>query len=129
MFESIKAKRNLKYVEKLFANYIDDISPICKGVLLHDLQKVLQNSFEQAKKWGNDFDYELMTIKALYNLAFDEVVSGRHHIFRGLLNEVGNGLVKIVDFCLDEYIKRGIASYSVANEQRQMMYEEISKVG
>ncbi len=65
------------------------------------------------------------------NVAGDEVESGKHHMYRGVLDPLGDGneLLKIYNFALDELVKLGYVSKNVAKENKSAIQENIKDVG
>ena len=65
------------------------------------------------------------------NIAGDEVESGKHHLYRGVLNPLGYGseLLKIYYLALDELVKMGHIDEEEAEENRLGIKENIKSVG
>ena len=65
------------------------------------------------------------------NVAGDEVESGKHHMYRGVLNPLGDGneLLRIYNLALDELVKIGYVSAENARANKKAILENIKEVG
>jgi hypothetical protein len=65
------------------------------------------------------------------NVTGDEVESGKHHMYRGVLNPLGygNDLLLIFYSALDELVKLGYLSAEDANVNKLAVLENIKNVG
>lgn len=65
------------------------------------------------------------------NVAGDEVESGEHHMYRGVLNPLGYGyeLLSIYYLALDELVKMGYISEKEAEENKLGIQKNIKSVG
>ncbi len=65
------------------------------------------------------------------NIAGDEVESGKHHMYRGVLNPLGYGneLLIIYYLAIDELLKIGYISEQKAEENKIGIRENIKNVG
>lgn len=63
------------------------------------------------------------------NIAGDYVESGEYHIYRGVLNPVGNDLLKLFDGAINNLLEIGIIENDYAKQQKKAVRENIKGVG
>lgn len=135
LFES-RYKKNLKR----FTFYIDEIvnqanekylTPDCYPYIQPALQHSIELSKGQIESWSASTDVQILAIKVLYNVSFNELCSGRMHIYRGILDPTKpcDKLQFIVEKCLDYYVKHGIATEEDVADQLSLLREKISYSG
>ena len=92
---------------------------------------VLSNSGEIAKLIMEGMDPRQILYSAIANVSGDYVSSGQYHIYRGVLNSIGNGpdLLKIFDSSLDEMKNMGVIGEIEVTEQKDGLREQIKQVG
>lgn len=130
MFEKQKNTKKLvnaftKIVEPAVGNY----SPACLPVLIPMLDQATKGLSKDMKNWGADFDYEDMARVLIVNFTFDEVSSGRHHIYRGALSSVGHQLLRLYTESMNWFHDRGKVSKEDLEDQLDIIRENISIVG
>jgi hypothetical protein len=130
MFEKQKNTKKLvntftKIVEPTVGNYQPDCLPILKPMLYQATKGLSQD----IKNWGTDFDYEDMARLLIVNFTFDEVSSGKHHIYRGVLSPVGHQLLRLYTNSMNWYQDKGKVSKEDLEDQFDIIIENISIVG
>ena len=110
---------------------MNDSLPSCQHVVMEALEEILNNSFEQAKNWDASFDYDERTYMALYNIAHALLVSGRFHIYRGVLNphDESTHLIGVFRQCLEWFETNGHIDEQEKIEELQILWSEIQQVG
>jgi hypothetical protein len=63
------------------------------------------------------------------NIAGDMLETGTHHVYRGILNETGNDLLKMFDATYDELVQMKAADLEYATKQKQTLRSSIREVG
>lgn len=68
---------------------------------------------------------------AIANISGDLVESGKYHIYRGVLNDMGpgNDLLKLFNAAVDELVKIGIVDNKYAKTQKEAILKNINSVG
>jgi len=63
------------------------------------------------------------------NVAGDMLESGQYHVYRGVLNQMGNDLLNIFDETTDELCRMGEFDEAFAAQQKGMIMQSIASVG
>jgi len=63
------------------------------------------------------------------NVSGDMLESGEYHIYRGMLNQTGDELLKIFDISTDELVKLGDMDKEKAYKQKENIRENIKSIG
>lgn len=63
------------------------------------------------------------------NISGDMVESGQYHIYRGVLNTTGKDLLNIFDLAMDELVRLGDVAEEYAQQQKEVIRENVHNVG
>jgi hypothetical protein len=134
--------KNNKYQENLnrFNFYVKEIinkanatykTPDCYPFLKLALDAVIKKSAKQIEAWDKKTDVQTLAYKTLFNVASDTLTSGEMHIYRGALDPMlpGDKLQYIVLECINYFSVNGFITTAQAEEQREIMYYNISVSG
>lgn len=66
---------------------------------------------------------------AISNLTGDMVESGHYHVYRGVLNSVGEDLLRLFDLATDELVQLGTIDAKFAKKQKADLRKNIKSVG
>lgn len=113
------------------ANEKYNMTPDCTEYLMPSFNRVISNSKEEIESWDASTDVCSLAYKVLFNLAFDELSSGKLHLYYGKLNPMGPGnkLLFIVNECLTYFVKNGYITKEEKRQQQDLLQENISTVG
>lgn len=137
MFFTNKYKTNLNrfwfYIDEVInrANQKYATQPDCRPIIKKSIDRIVESSKDEITSWDASTNVEVFSYKILYNVAFDILSSGEVHIYSGVLNPFGPGqkLMYIVDECLDYYMKNNYVTKAEAEEQKELLFDNISTVG
>jgi len=94
------------------------------------IEKALLENPKALKKYvedGNPLKEKVYMLIA--TTAGEHVGSGHYHIYRGLLDEVGNELLEIFDSTIDELVILGTLKKKEAKEHKETVRENIKEMG
>lgn len=132
-----KIKRVLQPKEiKDLLNLLDELSNKFNSVSFELVRKeveeqVLEQSNEFVKMIQRGIQMRPWLYNACANISGDLAESGKYHLWRGVLNPIGQGqdLIKIFDEFVDELLIMGEIDNVMAERQKQGLRENIRTVG
>lgn len=107
-------------------------TPSCKGDLRESLQQQIEVSKQEIKEWKDyDTDYIKIANTMLHNHSSDLLVSGRYHLYYGVLNPTScaNNLLTIYKKTLEYAVNSHLLTDDDAEEQYKELLHCISIVG
>lgn len=118
------------YLQNMEAT-INDSLPNCQELIMEALEIILNNSFEAAKSWDSSFDYDKHTYMVIYKISYELLLSGRFHIYRGVLNpyDESTHLIGVFRQCLEWMVQKGYIDEDYKIGELQMLWDEIQQVG
>lgn len=132
------AEENLARLERTVSDQVDllerdlpESRPSAKPIIMEMLQPYLQNNIEDAKTWGNDFDYAKTARILIFNIAFDSISSGKYNLYTGIINPMSAGpnLLTITQRCLDWAYEHGHITAEEKESTLKTLHENIRFVG
>jgi len=97
--------------------------------IIHEAISAEPNQFKNAIRVSKSLHQYVYTLIA--NIAGDEVESGRHHLYRGVLNPLGLGkeYLHIYKSCLNELVSLNAIDNVQAEEELNALLQNIKTVG
>ncbi len=97
--------------------------------VIHEAISAEPTQFKNAIRESKSLNQYVYTI--ITNIAGNEVESGRHHLYRGVLNPLGLGkeYLHIYKSCLNELVNLNAVNKNQAEEELNALLENIKTVG
>ena len=133
-----RAEQNLARLERTVSDQLDLLErdlpsnhTPAKPIIMAGLQPYLQHNSEDAKTWGDDFDYATTARTLIFNIAFDTISSGKYHLHTGVINpmDAGPNLLAITCRCLDWAFEHGHITAEEKESTLNTLRENIKSVG
>ncbi len=133
-----RSASNLAQLHKVISETLDllesstkDGKPSAKQIVLSGLAPYFNASKEEAATWSEDYDYAKSARILIFNIAFDELSTGKYNLGTGFINPMGEGvhLQFYVQSCLNWSFDRGYITEQERDETLTALRKNISSVG
>ena len=121
---------------QIFLSLLDELSIEYNSVSFELVRKVveehvLERSGEFIEMIRDGVEMRQWLVGFCSNIAGDMAESGKYHLYRGMLNPLGEGkdLLKIYNKLIDELLRMGEIESEFAKTQKEVIRENIRDVG
>ena len=133
-----RSASNLAQLHKVISETLDllesstkDGKPSAKQIVLSGLAPYFNASKEEAATWSEDYDYAKSARILIFNIAFDELSTGKYNLGTGFINPMGEGVH--LQFYVQSYLNwsfdRGYITEQELDETLTALRKNISSVG
>ena len=106
-----------------------DNMPSCEDLIMKEIDSRIRSQQDEFEEWENDIDFYRVSIANLYNITFDMVASGQYHLYRGILNPIGQQLNHVCRESLKKACNKGYITQEEMHEQFEILSDRIRNVG
>lgn len=129
LFPPSELKRAFKALDEVEERL--DYNPVYSFVIQYVKKNVYKCKKEIVQLFNEGESPEKWAYTAIANVSGDFLESGQFHLYRGVLNPIGQGieLLKLFDMCVDKLVEIGSINYCEAKEQKNGMRNCIKNNG
>lgn len=125
-FTSNEVKDALEILDEIKTEFDCATYQIVRGKLEDDF---LADNKEVVALVKQGVSPRVQVYNAITNLAGDLVESGHYHVYRGVLDTVGEELLRLFDLATDELVQLGTIDAKFAKKQKAELRKSIKSVG
>jgi hypothetical protein len=76
-----------------------------------------------------NYNPRVLCLKIIANLAYDDLASGRNHVYRGVLSMAGENKKALYRVAMEELVKAGLGTPDTLRERTKELDREIKETG
>jgi hypothetical protein len=76
-----------------------------------------------------NYNPRVLCLKIIANMAYDDLASGRYHVYRGVLSMAGENKKALYRVAMEELVKAGLGTPETLRERTKELEREIKEMG